>query len=77
MSDPRGSDWDILDHHTVDEVMTRKPIALSPNDLVTTAAELMYHLSIHRVVVVDDGGIVGIVSALDVARIVAEGQIVN
>lgn len=67
----------LLDRHIVNEVMTRKPIALSPNDLVSTAAELMYHLSIRRVVIVDDSGVVGMVSALDVAQVVAEGQVVS
>lgn len=62
----------LLDERTVDEVMTRDPIALSPNDSVLEAADIMQTKSIHRVLVVDDGKLVGIVSTLDLARAIAE-----
>lgn len=68
----RGLEWSLLDEHTVDEVMTRGVETLSPNDHVSTAAELMGRKRIHRVIVVKNGRIVGIVSALDVVRAVAE-----
>ena len=71
----RGLEWSLLDEHTVDEVMTRGAVTLSPNDNVSTAAELMGRKRIHRVIVVTNGRIVGIVSALDVARAVAERKL--
>jgi len=63
--------WSLLDEHTVDEVMTRNAVTLTPNDPVLRAAELMRHKVIHRIVVIEKGRVVGIVSALDVARAVA------
>ena len=68
-------DVTVLDRHTVDEVMTRVAITLSPNDSVLAAADLMRSRSIHRVLVLDDGALVGIVSTLDVARAVAEHKL--
>jgi CBS domain-containing protein len=66
----------VLENHTVDDVMTRPPITLSPNDSVFEAADLMRRHGIHRVPVVDAEQVVGIVSALDVARAVAEHKLV-
>src|SRR5690242_260845 len=65
----------VLDTHTVDEVMTRDAIALAPNDSVLAAADIMRGRSIHRVLVVEDGRLVGILSTLDLARAVAEHKL--
>jgi CBS domain-containing protein len=67
--------WDVLDDHTVDEVMTRELWALSSGDDVFTAADLMRRRSIHRVIIIDDEQLVGIVSALDIARAVADHKL--
>jgi CBS domain-containing protein len=67
--------WDVLDDHSVDEVMTRDLVALSSSDDVFTAADLMRRRSIHRVIVIDDEQLVGIVSALDIARAVADHKL--
>lgn len=72
-----GRESNLLDEHTVDEVMTRAPIALGPHDSVLEAAELMRAKAIHRVLVVEDERLVGIVSALDVARAVAEQKLTS
>ena len=69
------SDVSLLDGHSVDEVMTRVAITLSPNDSVLAAADLMRTRSIHRVLVLDNGTLEGIVSTLDVARAVAEHKL--
>jgi len=69
------SEASMLDAHTVDEVMTHNAIALSPNDTVVAAAEVMRGHSIHRVLVVDDNTLVGILSTLDLARAVAEHKL--
>lgn len=73
-SEPR-SQRNLLDAHAVDEVMTRNAVTLAPNDSVTSAAALMQRRAIHRIVVVENGTLVGIVSALDVARAVAEHRL--
>lgn len=59
---------------TVGEAMTPSPITVGPNDDVATAAQVMVDNQIHRVLVTDDGKLVGLLSALDVARLVAEGS---
>ncbi|HKW49978.1 MAG TPA: CBS domain-containing protein [Gemmatimonadaceae bacterium] len=64
-----------FDAHTVDEVMTRDAISLSPNESVLSAADIMRGRSIHRVLVVDRGVLVGILSTLDLARAVAEHKL--
>ncbi|HEY7237214.1 MAG TPA: CBS domain-containing protein [Gemmatimonadaceae bacterium] len=72
-----GPEWNVLEEHTIDEVMTRDVIALAPNDNVLAAAELMESKDIHRVLVIERGTLVGIVSALDVARAVAEHKLTS
>lgn len=69
------SELSVLDLHAVDEVMTRDAIALSPNDSVLAAAEIMRQRAIHRILVIDDEKLVGILSTLDLARAVAEQKI--
>ena len=77
VSDRMGavSELSVLDLHAVDEVMTRDAIALSPNDTVLAAAEIMRQRAIHRILVVDDEKLVGILSTLDLARAVAEHKL--
>lgn len=69
------AEWDALDAHTVDEVMTRDVWALSPHDPVLAAADLMQHRAIHRVLVMDGEKLVGIVSASDIARVAGEHKL--
>lgn len=70
-----GPEWDTLAEHEVREVMTRQLWAMSPDDSVEKAAELMQRARIHRVLVVDDGTLVGIVTTTDIARAVAERKV--
>jgi CBS domain-containing protein len=75
LASTQTADWSLLDEHTVDEVMTLHAVTLAPNDYVLTAAELMRRKAIHRIIVVEHDRLVGIVSALDVARAVAERRL--
>lgn len=72
VSDPEGPDSDVLDNHTVDEIMSRPLVMLSPTDDLLRAATLMETRAIHRVIIVDGGELVGIVSTLDIVRAVAK-----
>jgi len=72
VNNPEGPELDLLDDHTVDEIMSRPLVMLSPRDHVLDAATLMEQKAIHRVIVVDHGELVGIVSTLDIVRAVAE-----
>jgi CBS domain-containing protein len=66
---------DVLDDHTVADAMSRRVYALPPDAAVDRAASYMQSAGVHRLLVVDDERLVGIVSALDVARAVADHQL--
>lgn len=68
---------DSLSSHLVEEAMTKKIRWLSPNADVRSAADMMLHYGIHRVLVVDRGRLVGLVSAMDIAKAVAERKLTN
>ena len=72
LENPDRAELDLLDEHTVDEIMSRPLVMLAPTDDVLRAATIMEEKSIHRVIVVDHGELVGIVSTLDIVRAVAE-----
>jgi len=73
---PDGPEWDPLDEHTVSEVMSRVLFHVAPLTPVTEAARLMEKEHIHRVLVLDDGAPVGIMTAWDIVRAVARGELV-
>ena len=57
---------------TVNEAMTPVPITVSPTDDIRDAAQRMVDAFVHRVLVTDEGGqLVGILTALDLAGLVA------
>ncbi len=66
-----GTDWSVLDVHTVAEAMTADVMSLPSSAGVDEAGALMRRAHVHRVLVVDDGELQGIVSTLDIVRAVA------
>lgn len=64
-----------LDGHTVSEVMTPDVLSLSPSTDVSVAAEQMRASDVHRLLVMDDGALVGILSTTDLARAIAGGRV--
>jgi CBS domain-containing protein len=67
---------DVLDEHTVADAMTRTPlITMPPETAVPEAAELMRRARVHRVLVMEGDRLVGIVTALDIVRAVADGRL--
>jgi CBS domain-containing protein len=70
----RAGGWDVLDAHTVAEVMTRDVVALPPSAPMTAAAARLRSADVHRALVMDGGALVGIVSTTDLARAVADGR---
>jgi CBS domain-containing protein len=66
--------WNMLEAHDVDEVMTRAPlITVFPDSSAEMAAELMRRHNVHRVLVTDGAGrLRGIVTSLDIAKAVAD-----
>lgn len=71
-----GQDHGILDDHTVEEAMTRAPIKTIALDApASTAAELMMEEGIHRLPVLDNGKLVGIISTTDLVKALADRKL--
>lgn len=76
MASLSGPEWNALEEHDVGDVMTRAPLAtLGPGADVHAAADLMRRRGIHRVLVTEGDTLVGIVSALDITRAVADRKL--
>lgn len=71
----RSMEADPLDRHTAAEIMTPDVVALPPDAEIHAAAERMLRERVHRVLVMEDGRLVGVVSSTDVLRAVAERKI--
>jgi len=61
-----------VDHLTAIDVMTTKVISIASDVSVSNAARLMLDNRIHRLPVVQDEKLVGLVSSMDIVRYVAE-----
>jgi CBS domain-containing protein len=70
-----GPEWDVLAEHTVAEAMSRGVRSVHPDLSVSDAAAHMLDQRIHRAVVLEDGELVGIVTATDIMRAVAERRL--
>lgn len=77
MADTASPEWDVLAEHTVSEAMNRKARWLRSDISVERAADLMRRAGIHRVLVIDDGKLVGLVSTMDITRAVADRQLTS
>ena len=71
MQETAGPEWNALEEHTVSEAMTSSVCSLPGETLVPRAAAYMTRAGIHRILVIDDGALVGIVTATDIAKAVA------
>lgn len=58
-----------LGERTVEEVMSREVVRVAPDTSVSEVARTLRTQGIHRVLVVDAGKLVGIVSSLDLVRL--------
>lgn len=66
---------DRLAQHTVSDVMTRNVCALPPRTRVDTAADFMRRAAIHRVLVMENDALLGIVTLKDIADAVADHKL--
>lgn len=64
-----------LDDHTVADVMTEMVRSLPSTTEVSVAAEYMRRVRIHRILVMDDGKLCGIVTVSDIAGAVADQRV--
>jgi CBS domain-containing protein len=62
-------------HATVEEVMTRDLVSVRPDAPLADAARTMVERRVHRVLVLERGALVGLVSSLDLIRLFAEGRV--
>jgi CBS domain-containing protein len=74
ISDTDSPEWDRLEEHSIAEVMSRKLVAVEPDATVVGVARVMVEKAVHRVLVMDDGNLLGVVSTMDVVRAVAESD---
>jgi CBS domain-containing protein len=70
-ADTEGPEWDVFAEHTVEEVMTQSVCSVPSTSSVAAAAEQMKTAEVHRLLVMDEGELVGIITSTDVARAVA------
>jgi CBS domain-containing protein len=55
---------------TVDDIMTRKVLTVTMDDDARQVARKLLDAGVHRAVVVDDDGVCGIVTSLDLLRLI-------
>jgi CBS domain-containing protein len=68
-------EWDVLGEHTVGEAMTRQLWTIDPDRTIEEAAQEMRQADVHRLLVLREGRLFGIVTTTDVTRAVAERQV--
>ena len=75
MADSAGPEWDALQEHTVAEAMSRNVQSLLPSTPVDFAADFMRKASIHRVLVMEEDRLLGVVSTRDISDAVADHRL--
>jgi hypothetical protein len=75
-AEAQGPEWDYLSEHIVSEAMTPSVCSIAPAVDVYAAAEYMTRAGVHRLVVLEEGQLVGILSSMDIVRAVAGRRLV-
>lgn len=65
---------EVAGSETVGDWMTPRVISVSPDDTISQVCKTMSDEGVHRVMVVYNSKILGIISAMDIVRMVAEGR---
>jgi CBS domain-containing protein len=60
---------------TVGDLMTPRPLTVSPDTEVMDAARQMLYAEVHRLFVTEEDRLVGVISSTDIVRAVAQGFI--
>jgi CBS domain-containing protein len=68
----RGPEWDLLGEHVVAEAMSRRVHWVAPEADLTQAARMMKDTNVHRLLVMENGALFGIITTTDVSNAVAE-----
>ncbi len=72
LPDTERPEWNVLEENHVAEVMTRSLHTVSADDGVRDAARSMLESRVHRLLVVEDDRLLGVISTTDVMEAVAE-----
>lgn len=72
LPDTDRPEWNVLEENQVAEVMTRSLHTVTAGDSVRDAARAMLDARVHRLLVVEDDRLIGVVSTTDVMEAVAE-----
>jgi CBS domain-containing protein len=59
----------------VRDIMTRRPLTVSPDTEVREAAQQMLYADVHRLFVTAGDKVVGVISTTDIVRAVATGNL--
>ncbi len=70
-----GAVQTLLDSTEVQAIMTPHPLAVTPDATVGEAAQQMLYADVHRIYVVSDDRVVGVISSMDIVRAVATGRL--
>ena len=73
--EPDSPEWDQYEDHVVAEIMTRKVVAVEPGTEIRDVARVMTEAAVHRILVMADGELRGLVSSTDIVRAVADGVV--
>lgn len=65
-------EWNVLEEHQVASVMTRSLHTVSGDEGIQEAARAMLDARVHRLLVVEEGRLLGVISTTDVIEAVAE-----
>jgi CBS domain-containing protein len=64
----------ILEQTSVQDLMTRKPLTIEPGADLRQAAQQMLYADVRRLLVEDEGALVGVISQTDIVRAIATGK---
>jgi CIC family chloride channel protein len=65
----------LLDDTPVRDIMTPRPLTISPDADVREAARQMLYADVHRLFVAADEKLIGVISGTDIVRAVATGKL--
>ena len=65
----------VLTERMASDLMTPKAVTIEPEAPAREAARLMLYADVHRLFVVDQGRLVGVISTTDIVRAVATGAL--
>ncbi|MEA2722949.1 MAG: hypothetical protein QOH59_720 [Gemmatimonadales bacterium] len=65
----------LFDQMMVQDIMTRRPLTVSPEADVKEAAQQMLYADIHRLFVASGEQVIGVISTTDIMRAVANGRL--